>query len=225
MALMLATSGLAVVLRPTQRFADQGLKVDLEAMIPHSFVEWRELPQSTSQIISPEQTELVNKLYSQTLYRTYINAKGSVVMLSIAYGADQSDGMALHYPDVCYPAQGFQLTSNIPGSLETGFGSIPVKRLMTKLQARSEAVTYWSTLGEQVVERGLKTKMAQINYGIRGIIPDGLIFRVSSIDGNGKDEFLLQEHFVKDLLSSMSPETRRRFVGKRIVITANSEKR
>jgi hypothetical protein len=39
MALMLAASGLAVALRPTQRLADQEPKMDLEAMIPREFGE------------------------------------------------------------------------------------------------------------------------------------------------------------------------------------------
>ena len=37
--------------------------------------------------------------------------RGRQIMLSIAYGEDQRDGMKLHYPEVCYPAQGFQSRS------------------------------------------------------------------------------------------------------------------
>lgn len=224
-ALMLATGGLAFALRPTQLLAEQDPKMNLEAMVPHSFGKWRELPQSSAQIINPQETELLNKLYSQILSRVYIDQEGAMMMLSIAYGANQSDGVALHYPEVCYPSQGFQVLSNTPASLATGFGKIKVKHLFTKIQERPEAVTYWSTLGEQVVDRGLETKLAQIKYGFSGVIPDGLIFRVSSIDENEPQTFLRQERFVDELLSSMSPVARRRFVGPPSISAAPSPNR
>ncbi|MCZ4313851.1 EpsI family protein [Comamonadaceae bacterium G21597-S1] len=213
LAMMLLAAALAWGLRPTVVIADLRPKVELEELIPREFKQWRELPASGAQVINPQQTELLNKLYTQTLTRSYINRQGIVVMLSIAYGASQSDGVALHYPEVCYPAQGFQVLWNRKGMLETDFGSIPVKRLMTTLGNRSEPVTYWTTLGDQVVYGGLDTKIAQLKYGFRGQIPDGLIFRISTISTDSDTSFEIQAGFSRDLIATLSADSRLRLAG------------
>jgi EpsI family protein len=193
--------------------ASQREKVDLESLVPKQFGNWRELEQTTGQIINPQTSPILQKLYTQTLSRSYANSKGKVIMLSIAYGANQSDGVALHYPEVCYPAQGFQVISEAPAVLDTQFGTIAGKQLMTRLGNRSEPVTYWTTLGDKVVQGGIRTKLAQLEYGFHGLIPDGLIFRVSSIDSNPQSGYADHEHFVQELLAELPPATRLRFAG------------
>jgi EpsI family protein len=213
LAMMLLAAALAWALRPTIVIADLRPKVELNELIPRNFKQWRELPASNAQIINPQQTELLNKLYTQTLTRSYINRQGAVVMLSIAYGAKQNDGVALHYPEVCYPAQGFQVQWNRKGLLETGFGNIPVRRLMTALGNRAEPGTYWTTLGDKVVYGGLETKIEQLKYGFRGQIPDGLIFRVSTISNDSASSYEVQAEFSRDLISTLSAESRLRLTG------------
>ena len=61
---------------------------------------------------------IINKIYNQTLTRTYINPRGDRIMLSIAYGRDQSDALQMHKPELCYPAQGFRLLNNQRGTLD-----------------------------------------------------------------------------------------------------------
>ena len=203
----------AMTFRPTILLADQRPKVELEELIPRQFGDWREIKQSAEQIINPQQTALLQKLYSQTLSRTYINTNGTVVMVSVAYGSNQSDGIALHYPEVCYPAQGFQLMNNEKVVIHTPFGVIPAKKLMTKLGNRFEPVTYWTTIGDKAVEGGIHTKLEQIKYGMRGAIPDGLIFRISSInreESSGHDD---QNKFARDLVASLPVESRLRLAG------------
>ena len=134
-------------------------------------------------------------------------------MLSIAYGVSQSDGVALHYPEICYPSQGFQLISSTPALLSTAHGDIPGKQLMARLGNRSEPVTYWSTLGDKVVQGGIKTKLAQLDYGFKGFIPDGLIFRVSSINMDANKGHEEQAAFVRDLMNALPASSRLRLAG------------
>ena len=49
---------------------------------------------------------------------------------------------------------------------------------------RVEPVTYWLTVGSQVIQSNLDKRIALIRLGLTGQIPDGLLFRVSSIDGD-----------------------------------------
>ncbi|MDD2808409.1 exosortase-associated protein EpsI, B-type [Rhodoferax sp.] len=213
LVLMLAAGVAAHIVRPTVYLSDLRPQVDLENLIPKQFGEWRQLEQSGSQIINPQQSQLLKKFYSQTLARSYVNADGKVIMLSIAYGANQSDGVALHYPEVCYPAQGFQLLAKVPATLTTDFGDIAAKQLMTRLGNRNEPVTYWSTLGDKVVPGGIRTKLAQMDYGFKGFIPDGLIFRVSSIDRDADKAHDDQALFVKDLMNALPAPSRLRLAG------------
>jgi Protein of unknown function (DUF3485) len=53
-----------------------------------------------------------------------------------------------------------------------------------------------------------------VRYGLRGQIPDGLLFRVSSINTDSAASFRLQERFLSDLAGSMNPEILSRYFGK-----------
>lgn len=210
---MLAASGAAMAIRPSHRIADEGPKVELEKIIPSSFGEWTELPQQPGQIINPQVREKLDRIYTQTLSRTYINKNGDHIMLSIAYGADQSDAKQLHYPEVCYPAQGFQVVSNVTGVVKTDFGDIRVRRLLTVLGNRSEPLTYWTTVGNRVVLGGKETKLEQLKYGFKGQIPDGLLFRVSSITPDTERGYADQQAFIRSLVATFPENHRSKIAG------------
>ena len=210
---MFAAAGMALALKPTVRVADAGPKIDLEVLIPQTFGDWKIDETIAPLIANPEQEAMINKIYSQTLSRTYVNAKGERIMLSIAYGGDQSDSMAVHKPEVCYPAQGFQVLKNVSGTFSTGAGDIPVKRLVATQGRRIEPITYWTTVGDAVAVSGLTRKINQIKYGLTGQIPDGLLFRISSIQVDESAAYKVQDDFSRALLNSLSPEGKERIVG------------
>ncbi|MBK8401172.1 MAG: EpsI family protein [Propionivibrio sp.] len=216
LVLMLAASAGAFALRPTHKIADQGPKIELGTMIPDAFGDWREEKQSTAQIVDPQQKEMIDRIYSQTLTRTYINKiSGYRIMLSIAYGDDQRDSLKMHYPEVCYPAQGFQMEMNRNGVLHTDQRSIPVRQLeMTLGPQRFEPVTYWAIIGEIAIRGGTEKKMAEMKYGLTGEIPDGLLFRVSSIDPNPERAFSNHGKFVMDMERAVVSGWRTRLFGK-----------
>jgi EpsI family protein len=214
LVLMLAASGMAVALRPTHKIAEQGPKVDLEAMIPHAFADWREEKQNSAQIVDPSQLETINRIYSKTLSRTYVNTKGERIMLSIAYGEDQRDSMQTHYPEVCYPAQGFQVLSNEESVITLSKIDLPVRRLQTLLGSqRYEPVSYWTMIGTIPTLSGVKKKFAEMHYGLRGEIPDGLLFRISSIDPDSLHAFELHDAFVRSLSLALQPSVKLRLMG------------
>lgn len=212
--LMASAAAVATAMTPTKRIVDVLPKLDLEASIPEQFGDWKLDTRAMGGVVNPQQTELLNQLYSQILTRTYYNPQGYRIMLSIAYGEDQRDGNQLHYPEVCYPAQGFQVTSNRKGTLDTGLGLIPVRRLETHLsQSRFEPITYWTTVGTQSLTGGVAKKLAEMRYGLRGEIPDGLLFRVSSIDKDPGSAFEVQAKFVREMVASLKDEERLRISG------------
>lgn len=212
--LMVSAAWLATVMTPTRKIVDTLPKLNLEASIPEQFGEWTLDKRAVGGVVNPQQTELLKKLYSQILSRTYQNAQGYRIMLSIAYGEDQRDGNQLHYPEVCYPAQGFQVTSNRNGFLSTALGKVQVKRLETNLtQNRYEPVTYWTTIGSKALTGGTEKKLVEMKYGLRGEVADGLLFRVSSIDRNSEAAFAAQQRFVDQLLAAIPADVRVRIAG------------
>ena len=212
---MFAAAGMALALKPTVKVADSGPKVDLEVLIPKAFGDWKIDETIVPLIADPELQAKLDKIYNQTLTRTYVNSKGERIMLSIAYGGDQSDTMAVHKPEICYPAQGFQiLNSPVVSTFSTDEGSsIPVKRLVATQGSRVEPITYWTTVGDKVAVSGLKWKLQQLKYGLTGQVPDGLLLRVSSIQPDDAKAYRTQDAFTRDLLKAMSPDGRQRIIG------------
>ncbi len=213
LAVMLCASFLAYALKPTDKIADDAEPVKLESLFPKEFGVWAEVPQASGGIVNPQQQLVIERIYSQTLSRTYVDNQGNYIMLSVAYGENQSDANQLHLPDVCYPAQGFQIHKAEKGVLNTDFGSIPVKRLYTVLGNRNEPLTYWTTVGNTVAIGGFQTKIAQLQYGFQRKIPDGLILRVSSISRDLDEAYKVQDDFVKSLIANLTPEQRLRVAG------------
>jgi EpsI family protein len=208
---MLAAAGLAYAMKPTRQVVGADT-FQLETAIPRQFGAWTEQKQQI-QIVDPRQQENIDRIYSQVLMRSYVNAEGVRVMLSIAYGDNQSDDLQVHRPEACYPAQGAQVMSTANASLPTQWGEIPIRRLTTQFGPRHEPVTYWVVIGDRVIIGSLQGKLAQMRYGLRGQIPDGMLVRASTIDPDDERAFAQQAQFLTDLLAAVPPETRKRLSG------------
>ena len=211
--LMTVASVAGIAARPTAKVGSNGIKFVLEDAIPRQFGDWHERADRGAQVVNPETKELIDRIYSQTLTRTYVNSQGYAVMLSLAYGDDQRGALAAHKPEVCYPAQGFVVRSNVAAQLPTPFGSIPVHRLDTAMGARNEPVTYWFAVGESAITSKWQQRFEEFKLGLTGQIPDGLLFRVSSIDPDPVHAFPLQDRFVSDLLRVVASKDRPRLSG------------
>jgi EpsI family protein len=210
--LMVLSSGLAWVMTPTMQVAVQRDKVNLESIIPDKFGGWRVAP-SVAVIVNPEAQETINKIYSQTLSRSYINGEGERVMLSIAYGGNQSTDMHVHRPEQCYAVSGFEIGKMTKAFVDTKIGRIPVMRLVAKRGAHNEPITYWIRVGDSITRGWFEQKLAAIGYAFTGKVPDGLLFRVSSISNDEQDSYRIQQNFLDALLQAVRSEDRFRLVG------------
>jgi EpsI family protein len=187
----------------------------LSELVPKSFGDWRIDDSAATGIVNPQTEAMLNRIYSQLLDRVYVDTSGRRIMLSIAYGDDQADdSVQLHYPEVCYPAQGFQVKGNRREQIRVSSGIINVRRLETQFgDSRFEPVTYWTIVGDQQVIGGWERKKAEIRHGLKGEIVDGLLFRVSSIKRDSSVAFQDQDVFVNDIVAAMGPSARRQLAG------------
>jgi EpsI family protein len=144
---------------------------------------------------------------------TKLIAAGFLRKCDTVNSSDQRCSLQAHKPEVCYPAQGFVIQKNEPGSLTTAFGEIPVRRLFGKLGARQEPVTYWFTVGDQAVQGTTQKKLAELRFGLTGRIPDGMLFRVSSIDADPLRAYQVQDQFINQLLQAVPAADRKRLSG------------
>lgn len=204
----------AEVWRPHTRLVDGRAAIKLDTVFPRRFGDWAEDTRQPVQLVSPDTQAMLDKIYNQILSRTYVDSKGDRIMLSVAYGGDQSDATRAHRPEVCYPAQGFQVTASSEGLVKLdGGGSLPVRRLATVQGNRFEPLTYWVIVGEKVALSGTQQKLAQLSYGLRGVVPDGMLVRVSSIDKDTARALTLQEEFLKVMAGALDAAWRARVVG------------
>ena len=210
---MISASALTGALTPTVKLAEQQGKFQLETMIPTTFGNWQVDASIVPLQADPEQQELLEKIYDQTLSRTYVDRDGQRVMLSIAYGGDQSRALQIHLPEVCYVAQGFDMLDARHDALDTGHGIVPVKRLVAKQNARNEPITYWITVGDKAIKSGIEQKMQRFAYGLSGKIPDGMLVRVSTIGPSSAAAYQVQDRFIKDLLGVVEGRDRIRLIG------------
>nr|WP_314900886.1 exosortase-associated protein EpsI, B-type [uncultured Deefgea sp.] len=212
--LMVLSALSAWQLIPTQ-YMHETRKTKLTELVPIDFGDWREEKNISSVEVPPELLATVNRIYSETVSKTYRNSHGDVVMLSIAYSKEQSDFANVHRPDICYPAQGFTVLKRQTDQFDIDGHIIPVTQLITEYGERKEPLTYWVSVGNDIVKNKTDQKLKQIEYGFKDAIPDGIIFRVSTIDADASASFRVQRKFIDDFYRSLHPAAKEVFFGGR----------
>ena len=184
---------------------------ELETLIPAQFGNWMEDTSGSVKVVDPRVQEVLDSDYSQVVNRFYINPERYLIMLSVAYGAAEGP-LKLHKPETCYSGSGFTVLDAEASRLNTNYGEIPVRRMLTRKGPREEQVMYWLRVGDKTVP-AWQSKLVELGHMLTGRTPDGLVFRISSIDRDRSQAVRLQNEFVSDLLESMPPADRRHLIG------------
>ncbi len=209
---MALTAAAAPSLKPV---ASNVPPVNLETVIPVMFAGWRLDPGVAQVSVAPDVQARLDRLYRQIVSRTYVNAQGERMMLTVAHGGDQSDALKAHRQEVCYSAQGFGIHELAHAQLASAGRTIPVTRFVAVQGERVEPVTYWFTMGERVVLGRLERLRVQLENGFAGRIPDGMLVRVSSLSGDSAAAFASQQSFISALAAAVPAADAARFVGAR----------
>ncbi|MCU7891741.1 MAG: EpsI family protein [Candidatus Thiodiazotropha sp. (ex Ustalcina ferruginea)] len=214
--LMVVAALLSVAVTPRLQVGDHIVRVDLEALIPNAFAGWEIDQDELGPIVADAaEDEHIGTIYSQVLTRTYSNKDGRQVMLTLAYGRDQSDSLAIHRPEVCYSAQGFKVTTPHNHLIHVANRPLEVKVVSAQLGWRFEPITYWFVIGNRVATGRLQRKIEQLKYGLTGKIPDGMLVRVSSLEQDTAMAFAHHEQFINDLVLALDTKGRERLIGTR----------
>ena len=179
--LMLSAAWATVKLTPQEQLASTTTPIDLAVAIPIDFGDWKIDPNVAPIRPSPVQQETLDKTYDQIVSRTYVNSLNERVMLTVAYGSSQTRKARAHRQEVCYAAQGFKI-GDLEQTNQRVLGvEIPMTRFIGTQVDRTEPVTYWFTIGDSLVRSYWDRQIVQLKYAFLGAIPDGYLFRVSSI--------------------------------------------
>jgi EpsI family protein len=217
---ILASAILAQVLTPRELMARTSASLDLQKVIPKQFGTWTLVPSISP--VTPGDPEgyvqpdrFSDKLYSQEVGRGYTDGHGNVVMLMVAYGPVQNYRLKAHRPEICYTASGFRISNMFKSQLSYRDGALPIRltRLTAERESRLEPVTYWMRVGNDIATGPVESQIIRLKYGLRGIVPDGAVIRVSTIGLPADASFKLQDQFIRDLLAAIPPQEVKFFTG------------
>ena len=206
LAILLAAVA-AEAMTPRTLMAQSSASLDLETLIPKQFGNWKAVPDV--KLVEPPGDTLSKEIYNQEIARGFVDEEGHVVMLLVAYGVSQSDRLQLHRPEICYRANGFRVSPTFGAALPFDPGRAPIRltRLVAQREGRLEPVTYWMRIGNDVATGVLERQTLKVKYGLRGLIPDGALVRISTVGLPEKTGFAVQDRFIHDLLSSVDQPT------------------
>ena len=213
--LMLGCLGLSVWMKPTKLWSDQVGEPDFENIVPKNFGDWALSPYGGNAVVNPQQAEAVKEIYTSTIARLYIHKPtGRQLMLSLAYGKDQTRDTQLHPPEACYRSQGFRVDRLQPENISVGKLILPAMRMDTVLGTRQEYVTYWVRVGDGLSRGSLDRNLVRMRFAVKGYIADGLLFRVSEVSrAKSSDSYALQDEFMRAMMASVSTADMKGLIG------------
>jgi EpsI family protein len=174
--------GTAEWLRPRNPLVLMPEGAKLAAVVPEQIGPWAR--GGDGDIVVPRtEGSLATKLYGDQLARIYFRTDQPAlpIMLSVAYGVRQSDGLQLHRPESCYPAIGFSVGPSRPGAISAGAASVPVTALTARIQGRVEDIVYWSRIGRSFPRSAAEQREMRLSDALKGVVPDGALVRASAV--------------------------------------------
>lgn len=188
----------------------------LDSLVPKRIGPWQLVPDPRIQVsLSTGGETTRDQPYDDQILRTYVDGQGHEVMLAVAYGARQRQEVKIHRPELCYPAQGWQVTGIQPTTFDIANSHGPViagHRMVVRNGGLDEAVSYWIRIGSTYSSSAWRTRWVIIQEGMSGRMSDGVLVRLSQRlpAGTTPDEaFDRQASFARLMVQELSPEGRR----------------
>jgi EpsI family protein len=120
--------------------------------------------------------------YDQVVTRVYEAPNLPAIMLLLAYGSTQGGSLQLHRPETCYPGQGFTLSDSAPRDLDFGTNEIIQARAFTaRRDQRIERLIYWTRIANSFPRNTAEEYEAIFGSVLKGVTPDGILVRVSTL--------------------------------------------
>jgi EpsI family protein len=207
-AILIFSAIASVILTPT--YKTLSTPPNLEKDIPLNILQWTNRVSPYAQVSTNPVTQAISdSIYDQVLARAYEDKSGNQIMLAIAFSQEQRQEIKIHRPEVCYPAQGYQMLQSNDHVFKVSGYPYPIygKQQIFKNENRIEAVSYWIRLGDAYPKTGLEMRIKILRDGLKGKLDDGVLVRVSSVINNESEAqaaFEIHERFIENLLNAAS---------------------
>jgi EpsI family protein len=183
----------------------------LDQLVPGRLGDWAQA--SFASVLIPVGETAEERTYDDLITRFYQHPDGTGIMLLIAYSASQAGETALHRPEVCYPAAGFDL-SRAP---DTWLSYPPLRIAAATMTAvapgRMEQLLYWSRVGHAFPTTSLDQRLTVLRQSLSGRLPDGALVRMSIISEDRTGALLRLKSFAGTLLNAGGADLRRLLIG------------
>ena len=182
----------------------------LEDLVPKTIGRWDFV--TASGLVIPPEDDFEKTLYSQVLTRVYSDNRGTPIMLLLAQNGGQTGFLQIHRPEVCYTAGGYQISAVTPHPIRVGQTVVPANRMDASSGGPTEHVIYWTRVGNQVPASWRQQKLAVAEQNLKGLIPDAILVRISTINDDADAALANIDDFVRAMLQSIPPSRRSVFI-------------
>ncbi len=209
---LLGVGGAAIARQP-EPIAVPVRKEALDKLIPLQIGNWTY--RDASGIVLPPPDALSDALYSGLVTRSYVSPDRLPMMLLVAYSNVQDGMLQVHRPEVCYPAGGYHLSPTQVEQVPNGVGGgISANIFSADGISRTEQVLYWTRIGNSFPTSWLDQRMAVVRANLDGMIPDGILVRLSTLAPDMPAAQADLAAFAAQLVESASPAARQLLIGR-----------
>lgn len=161
----------------------------------------------SAEVVLPPQDDS-NKLYDNLETRVYEGPGLPAMMLLIAFSGIQQNDVQVHRPEICYPASGYPIMWSRPTKLEFGSARLAGRELLADRGGMRERIVYWVRVGNEFPTSWAEQRLTMALQNLQGAIPDGALFRVSSIEAPDSSSSAALMQFIGSFLGKLSPSFR-----------------
>jgi len=192
--------GLAAWRRPDKHLDYLG-RDKLDDVIPKAIGPWKFV--AASGLVVPPNDQLSRALYSNLLTRVYSDGVNPPIMLLVAQSGSQTGILQIHRPETCYTASGFQISPVTPEQIQIGSNVVPVNSMDATTDGFTEHIIYWTRIGNRMPASWKQQRIATAEQNLRGILPDAILVRVSTVNDDAAGARATLKAFVQTLIASL----------------------
>jgi EpsI family protein len=207
--LFCSAAGVAAWRQPDKHLDYLG-REKLDHLVPKTIGPWKFV--AASGLVVPPNDQLSRALYSNLLTRVYSDGQNPPVMLLVAQSGSQTGVLQIHRPETCYTAGGYRISAVTPQPIQVGSRIVPANRMDASSDGLIEHIIYWTRVGDRMPASWKQQRLAVAEQNIRGIIPDAILVRVSTVRDDADGARATLQAFVRSLVESLPPDRRAVFI-------------
>lgn len=207
--LFCSAAGIAAWRQPSVKLDFLGSE-KLDELVPKTIGPWSFM--AASGLVVPPEDQLEKAIYSQLLTRVYSDGRNPPIMLLLAQSGGQTGFLQIHRPEFCYTAGGYTISAVAPHSIQLGSKRIQTSSMDATTGGPTEHIIYWTRIGDVMPTSWRAQKWAVAEQNLRGIIPDAILVRISTVSENGRAAREAIDNFVRTFIASVPPNKRGVFI-------------